>query len=55
MELDQAILELQELETDKIKKIQFNLDHNIFYTLELKPDFHDTMLKACEILLNERA
>jgi len=55
MELDQALLKLSDKTLDQIKTIKFNLEQNVYYTYELKPDFHDNLLKACKILLSEGA
>ncbi len=55
MELEKAIESLKEYTRPQVEALQFNLDKNIHFTLELKPEWHDTMLKACDIVLSERA
>ncbi len=53
MTLDQALTSVKDKTLDQIKTLNFNLDHNIYFTLELKPEFHDAVLKACEIKIKE--
>ena len=49
MELEQALKKLDEYSIDRIKTLLFNLENNVFFTYELQPSFHDSMIKACKI------
>ena len=53
MTLNQALTSLKDKTIDQIKTLKFNLDHYIYFTLELQPELHDAVLKACEIKIKE--
>ncbi len=54
MDINSILEKLDDYSIQQIKDIQFKFENNIYFTYESKPEFHDAVLKACELQLNKR-
>jgi hypothetical protein len=54
MDINSILEKLDQYSIQQIKDIQFKFENNIYFTYESKPEFHDAVLKACELQLNKR-
>ena len=54
MDMNSFLEKLDQYSTDQIKDIQFKFEKDIYFTYVMKPEFHDAVLKACELQLKRR-
>ena len=54
MDINSILEKLDQYSIQQIKNLKFNFENDVYFTYEVKPEFHDAVLKACDIQLNKR-